>query len=135
MRRKKPIDPRSCECCRVNLADDPHHPWPKSQGGKDKGTINACRDCHSRYHAIVGQRLAKRALARAKNHQKWYSTWDVGVDLMGKKGGVNPHIMAPEWVVQEWADYLSMGEVDGRNDKKLSQLGTIMPSPWLKGEF
>ena len=58
-----------CICCGNTMRLDPHHRHPQSQGGKDvdENKVKACRDCHSLYHAICGQGLAKLAKDRVKN--------------------------------------------------------------------
>ena len=77
---------------------DPHHQQPKSQGGEE--TVTACRDCHSLYHEICGQRLASTVNARVQNFIMWMSKFP-GASLMGPREGIRPGDMAPGFVHEE----------------------------------
>lgn len=88
-----------CICCN-KPARDAHHPHPKSQGGTDEGEVPACRDCHSLYHSICGQQLAKTVKARVTNFGAWMGKFP-GVHLIAPRGGLRPADMAPRFVIRE----------------------------------
>ena len=116
-----------CICC-GRPPFDKHHPWPKSQGGTDEGEVFACRDCHSLYHAICGQGLAKTVKARVKNFGVWMSKFPKP-DLMGHSPGINPAGMAPVFVREEAGHWLLSGEFHDYSEGRLSTHGKIKEYP------
>jgi hypothetical protein len=116
-----------CICCN-KPARDPHHPWPKSQGGADKGEVPACRDCHSLYHAICGQQLAKTVKARVRNFGVWMSKFPQH-DMMGHSPGINPAAMAPMFVREEAGHFLLTQEYEDFSEGCLSTLGKVTTYP------
>ena len=116
MKRRKVsvISPTACVCCYAQTASETHHRQPKSQRGSDEpdNLARACHDCHDLYHTITNQRLANTLKGRVQNFALWLAKWpDVKPEVCGKTHGPNPYIMAPGWVVQEWADAECAGHV------------------------
>lgn len=111
-----------CICC-GKLARDPHHPWPKSQGGADEGEVPACRDCHSLYHSICGQQLAKTVRARVVNLGMWMALFPSC--RLGDTEGPMPARMAPGFVIGEATRYRNTGELVGLSGDRLSTLGKV----------
>jgi hypothetical protein len=123
-----------CICCN-KAARDPHHPHPKSQGGKDKGEVPACRDCHSLYHAICGPQLAKTVKARVTNFGVWMSKFP-GCGFMGPQEGLRPGDMAPGFVIQEAGHFLLWRVYEDFSEGCLSTLGkvtTYAPRKTIRG--
>ena len=140
MRRHKaePISPTACECCHVQTASQTHHTQPTSQNGTDDpdNTVRVCHDCHNLYHSLTNQRLANTVAARVQNFARWLAQWPgTETELCGGKSGPSPCVMAPEWMLQEWADasiVVAFGKLEDHSDGRLSNLGKIMPSPFKK---
>lgn len=115
----------TCICC-GKLAQDKHHPHPQSQGGTEEGEVPACRDCHSLYHAICGQQLAKTVKARVRNFGQWMSKFPKS-SLMGS--GLHPADMAAEFVIQEAGHFLLTREYEDYSGGCLSTLGKVTTYP------
>lgn len=116
-----------CICC-GKPALDKHHQHPKSQGGTDKGEVLACRDCHSLYHAICGQGLAKTVKARVRNFGVWMSKFPAR-SFMGPREGLRPACMAPDFVIEEAGQFLLAGKLEDLSAGRLSTLGKVTEYP------
>lgn len=122
--------PTLCICCN-KPARDKHHPHPKSQGGTDKGEVPACRDCHSLYHAICGQQLAKTVKPRVRNFGKWMAKFP-GCSLLGPQEGLRPADMAPGWLQEEAGHFLLTRSHVDFSEGCLSTLGKVKTYPERK---
>lgn len=127
---KHPASKRWCICCGKNYTLDPHHKHPKSQEGSDEDAnkVLACRDCHSLYHALCGQRLAMKVAARVRNFLTWMAEFP-GTSFMGPREGLGPADMAPEFVIQEVGHFMLKPEYKDYSKGCLSTLGKITPTP------
>lgn len=117
----------ACICC-GKPAQDKHHPHPQSQGGTEEGEVPACRDCHSLYHALCGQRLAKTVKARVTNFGVWMSKFP-GCGLMGPQEGLRRGDMAPGFVIQEAGHFLVLQKHKDYSGGRLSTLGKVTEYP------
>ena len=127
--RTKAIDPKACECCLVQIATEEHHRQPRSQNGGEEpeNKPRVCGDCHTLYN-IHCMTLAKTPEARVRNFALWLAEWpDCKMELCGKKKGPNPFVMAPEFLLDEWALFNAVGETDDFSEGCLSNLGKITP--------
>jgi hypothetical protein len=128
----KPINPKACRCCLSSIADQEHHRQPKSQNGSDepKNLVAVCEGCHSLYHTMTNQRLASTPKARVRNFVDWLAQWPgTETEVCGKKHGPHPYLMAPEWMVQEWADSQCGAEPKDLSNGCLSNLGKVSSYP------
>ncbi len=114
-----------CICCGQTPCDL-HHLHPQSQGGSENGTVPVCRGCHSLYHSICGQRLAKTVKARVRNFGQWMSKFPKS-SLMGS--GLHPADMAPEFVIQEAGHLLLTRKYKDFSGGRLSRLGKVTQYP------
>ena len=112
-----------CICC-GKPARDKHHPWPKSQNGKDRGTVTVCRDDHSLYHAICNPQLAATVKARVANFGQWMSKFPQS-DMMGHLPGINPADMAPDFVQEESGHFILHRKHKDLSEGCLSTLGKV----------
>ena len=128
-----------CICCgkiwrEDNEFDDEHHRWPTSQNGPDVDTnkVKACRDCHSLYTEICGQRLAMKVKARVANFCAWMKRFPPS-GLLGQ--GLHPANMAPDFVLEEAGEFIFSGDLVDLSKGRLSTLGKIKqfkPKPPLR---
>ena len=82
----------------------------------------ACRDCHSLYHAICGQQLAKTVKARVANFGLWMEKFPP-CGLLGQ--GLRPAEMAPSFVLEEAGEFIFSGTHVDFSEGRLSTLGKI----------
>lgn len=116
-----------CICC-GKPSCDPHHPQPQSQNGTAEGTVPVCRACHSFYHAICGQRLAKTVKARVANFGVWMCNFP-GCTLTKPKQGPDPARMAPTFLIAEAKHFKHFGQYRDLSEGCLSTLGKVKEYP------
>lgn len=119
---------RPCICGPDHVGGNPHHRQPRSQNGFDSpgNLVAACPDCHKKYHTSCGQQLSKDVISRVGNFHMWMLRWtDAPISLMGPQRGINPKMMAPDFVIAEWAYWWCLGQYRNFSDGCLSRLGKI----------